>query len=758
MRYDFAARRAPLVLVVLGVFSAVLVYFLTGIRMDNSIDVFFVQNDPNLQFYNEYRERFGTEEFFLICLAKDDAFSQETMDLVRDLSGKLEGFEELDQVESLAKVYDIWKKAREEGGIAHDLETFREDTLNSPFYVGLLVSETGRDSAIMAQLSPKGMADRPALVEKIKSLVAETIPKERTVYLAGPATFNYELNRLSRQSARTFYPLIVVAGAILLWAILRSLSMMLAVWVAVIASVVWGLGAMVAAGKSLNVVTSALPPILLVSTISYSLHLLLEYRRQLSMHTDKRHAIACALDMVSIPCLLSAVTTSIGFGSLVVSHVGPVIDLGLFAALAVLGGYVAVVFGLAALIALIPAPKNWRLKEHEESGAAEKSGGWYFGFKENWRGARWPIILAGLLYTAISGWYASKVFFEANPFEFFPPESEFSERLHYLQDHLTGLSRMEVQVKRKDGAELLNLKDLKQVNEAAEKLREIKSITKVITAADFVMEGRRSRSLGDESAYQLPRREIQLRQTVEGILNDIQKKRMETYFAEDHTYTKITLNSLSMGSRGYGRLLGEIDEALKETLGEEFEYRVTGLVPLVDSSQAYMVQSQIQSIVLAIAAIALTFVILLKSLRLTILGLLPNLIPILGTFGFMGFIEMPLDVATIMVASVSLGIVVDNTIHFLFRYKRYLRKEGRMKAAIDTLRTSGQAIAIAGFINCLGFGVLIFSGFRPMRNFGTLVSLTMLGALIGATVLLPALLIALGPASKKEKETVAPTK
>jgi len=172
---------------------------------------------------------------------------------------------------------------------------------------------------------------------------------------------------------------------------------------------------------------------------------------------------------------------------------------------------------------------------------------------------------------------------------------------------------------------------------------------------------------------------------------------------------------------------------------------VTGLVPLVVSSQKYMVTSQVESLSLAVVLIALTFVLLLRSVRLTILGLLPNLIPILGTFGFMGWRRIPLDPATIMVASVSLGIVVDNTIHFLFRYTRNLKRENRLEAAMDTLETSGQAITFAGLINCLGFAVMIFSGFQPMRYFGLLVSITMFCAFLGATILLPALLLALGP-------------
>ena len=747
-----AAKKPIIVLVFLGAITLVSFFILSGLRMDNSIDVWFAREDPELEFYDEYRERFGTEEFFLLCLADNDAFSEETMGFVQDLTEELEEFEELQKVESLSKVYSQWAPARADGELPNDLETFREDTLNSPFFRGLLVSPDGRDAAIMCNLTPKGTADRQALVEKVEAMVAEVVPEERVVHFAGPAVFNAELNRMSRKSSITFYPLIVVAGAILLVFVLRSPTVMATVWIAVLVTVVWGLSSMVASGRTLNVVTSALPPILLVSTISYSLHLLLEYRRQLAAGCDKQLALRNSLDAVSIPCLLSALTTSIGFWSLMVSQVGPVDDLGTFAGISVLGGYVAVIFGVTAMVRLLPIPRGWKASEGEGVDSTDQTVKRHFGYQAGWHSARWLIVLAGVVYTAVSAWYASQVYFEANPFKFFPQESAFAQRLVYLQDHLTGLSRSEIQIQRKDKEPLLTLKDLERIESVEQKISELEPVKKVIAAPDFVKEARRAHSLGDESAYQLPRREMQLRQTINGLFNESFKERMNSYFAEDNRYTKVTINSISMGSRGFGDLLDEIGAILESELEQDYEYRITGLIPLVDSSQAYMVTSQVKSILVALVSISLTFVILLRSVRLTILGLLPNLIPILGTFGYMGWRDMPLDVATIMVASVSLGIVVDNTIHFLFRYKRNLKEEGPNVAVVKTLRTSGQAITFAAVINSLGFAVLMLSGFQPMRNFGVLVSLTMVSALFGATLLLPALLVTLGPGKNRNSQ------
>jgi len=740
-----AVSHPKLTLAFLGILTLGGLYFLTGARMDNSLDVWLARKDPKRDFYDEFRKRFGTEEYFLVALCQDDAFSPQTMELVETLTQKLESLDELQQVESLSKVYSIWKKSREEGGIASDLETFRKETLNSPFYVGLMVSPTGRDSAIMAQLTEKGMEDRQAVAERVKALVSGIVPPDRAVYYAGSSVFNAELNAVSRRSMAIFYPLIAAAGAILLVVVLRSKAMTLAACSAVVATIVWGVGAMVCAGRTLNVVTSALPAIVLVSTVSYALHFLLEYRRQVWSHHDKKRAVRATLDMVEIPCLLSAVTTAQGFGSLMIGRVEPVVELGIFAGLAVLGGYVAVVYGLGAFVTILPVPKRWQVSETEADRVGKGGAAWHFGFQESWYRARWLIIFLGFLYTAVSAFFASRVYFEANPFEFFPEDNVYSKAHNYLERELFGLSRIQIQIRSKEGKDLTELQELKKVEEVGEALKKIPYVTTVITAADFVKETRRSHSLGATEAYQLPRRQIQLRQILNEIMNENLRTRFNEHFAENHTYAKLTLRTHTLGSREYGKVLQSIQEAAEGVLGESYEVVPTGLIPLVDSSQKYMVLTQVQSISLALALISLVFILLLRSIRFTVLGLLPNLIPILGTFGFMGWMQIPLDVATIMVASVSLGIVVDNTIHFLFRYRRNLRKEDPLPAVVDTLRTSGQAITFAGAINCLGFAVLIFSGFQPMKYFGLLVSLTMLCALLGATILLPALLVTLGP-------------
>jgi predicted RND superfamily exporter protein len=755
MKITYLAAHYPKTILLLVVLATGLgMYGLSGIRMDNSLEVWFAKQDPNLDLYQEFKDRFGTEEYLLVALARTDAFSQETMDLVGELGNRLEQLEGLERVDSLARVYEIWAPQREEGGVPNDLESFREDALQSPLYDGMLVSSSGEVSVILGQMSRVGTQNRQKVADEVRAIVAEIVPQDRTVYYAGSAMFNAELNEVSRESAITFYPIVGAAGVLLLLIVLRSIRMTLVAMAAVAISMIWGIGALTATGRALNVVTFSLPAILLVTTTSYALHFLLEYRRQLREGKDSDAALKETLDLVSIPCLLSAVTTSIGFGSLVVGDLDPVTDLGLFAGISVLGAYIIVVYGIGSMALLLPAPKRWVRKE--DSQATSSQAGFHFGFQRSWHPARWLIILVGAAYTALSGYYASKVYFESNPFEFFDEDSTVTVSHHYLEEKLTGLSQLEIQIHSTQNKDLLDLEELRKIESVGEKLAALPHVRKVITPADYIKEARRTHSLGAEEAYQLPRRMTQLRQTLTQLMPERLEERLNESFAEDRHYAKMSLRIGTLGSRQYQKVVGDIEETLEAEFGEGYETLVTGLVPLVTSAQKYMVTSQVESLSLAVILIGITFVLLLRSIRLTVLGLLPNLIPILGTFGFMGWRNIALDAATIMVASVSLGIVVDNTIHFLFRYVRHLRDKDRLDSVLETLRTSGEAIAFAGMINCLGFAVLILSDFQPMRHFGMLVSLTMLFAFFGATILLPALLVTLGP-KKGKKLAVTPT-
>jgi len=206
--------------------------------------------------------------------------------------------------------------------------------------------------------------------------------------------------------------------------------------------------------------------------------------------------------------------------------VGPVVDVGLFAALSVLGAYIAVVYGVGAMVTVLPIPRGWKRELSEPGTETENRPARHFGFQKSWFGVRWWIIVVGGAYALVAGIYASKVYFESNPFAFFPEGSPVTLSHDYLEKEVSGLSQLEIQIEGKKGQDLLKLKSLKDFEKLEEELLKNPNITKVISPSDFIKESLRSHSLGKVEAYKLPRRQSQLRQTLNGIVSESLKERL----------------------------------------------------------------------------------------------------------------------------------------------------------------------------------------------------------------------------------------
>ena len=474
------AHRPKLILFVLGIMTLVGVYFLTGLRMDNSLDVWLANEDPKRDFYDEFRKRFGTEEYLLVALCEDDAFSEETMELVRVLSARLADLEELTQVESVWKVYSIWKKTREEGGVEADLATFREDMLTSPFYLSLLLSPTGKDTAIMAQLTERGMDDRQGVADKVRSIVSEIVPHERKVYYAGSSIFNAELNAVSKKSTAIFYPLVALAGRDHVGAgftlesddINRLPSR-------------FGLhhlgsrrsgrcGEIHQRGHNRAPRHTARVDRLLFAAFPARI----QTAGPLSPRTNGGRSKRLSTWLLCRACF-RALTTAVGFGSLVVSRVGPVVELGVFAAISVMGGYVAVVYGLGAMVTILPIPSRWQSLARDGARTGREAEPAPDISVSRSRGTR-PDGSSSFLVCSSRRhlvFLPLACISKPIPSSFFPDDNAYSRFHDYLERELFGLSRIQIQVKNKEGEDLTSLGALKKIEEAGEELKKIPNVT-----------------------------------------------------------------------------------------------------------------------------------------------------------------------------------------------------------------------------------------------------------------------------------------
>lgn len=700
---------------VIGILLCVVIlfgYFGFSVKMDNSMEVWLSSHDPKLADYHQFLKDFGSAEFILIAFEQKAGFTQDQMFLTKRLTQALEREEGVEKVLSLAQLYD-------QSGL--DFKSFRKAVMASPLYRNNLISSDGKVTAILLQLSQEGLRDRQGLVNRVRELVSFLSSKDEKIFLAGPPVFNVELDQMSQRVSAHYFPLLFCVALIILFFLFRSVVGVLLPAMMMVLCLLLTIGWMGIWGGSLNMVTVALFPLVMVISLAYSIYLLNAYHynikaKGIKISSDQRkEIIASSFKEVRFPIFLSAITTGIGFGSLMVSEVTPVKDLGFFAALSISSAFLLVISFLPSALYLFPLPSV----TFEKKGESKELQRFFQGlalFAERRKHLILTFCLI-LFLASLSGITQLKV--ETNALEFFQKKNQLAQAYAFIEDNLTGLSPIEIVIESKKGQgrdQLLS----------EETLGKIKSLQEFLSHQEGVVSSQSVVNMLEG-----------------GIVNIKQGSALQGYLNQKENATRVSVKAKTLGSSEYQLLIKKINDYLKANFVEGLRAYTTGIVPLIVDMQDSLLKNLIQSFSLAFGVIGLILFFLLRSLKNTLISMIPNIIPIVVILGFMGWAGIKLDVATIMIASIALGIAVDDTIHFIFRFKKeQSASEEYAQPIMSTLSSTGKAIIFTSLVNFCGFFVLCFSDFKPMIYFGLLTGITIIAALIGDLIVLPAALVA----------------
>jgi predicted RND superfamily exporter protein len=462
----------------------------------------------------------------------------------------------------------------------------------------------------------------------------------------------------------------------------------------------------------------------MVLSLAYSIYLLNAYNNNRSEKNikespeNKKKIIACSFKDVWLPIFLSALTTGIGFCSLVVSDVTPVRDLGLYAALSIASAFVLVISFLPAALFLFPLP-SLPIKSGNKR---ERFQGFSQTLSQLAIQRKHLILIFCLIIFLVSSGGITQLKVETHALKFFNEKSQLAQAYAFIEDKLTGLSPIEIVIesKKSQGNDMLLTKDtvekIKSLQEFLSQQEEVICSQSVVNILEDEMRGLTLRTT--DSAFQ-------------------------GYFNEKENAIRISVKAKTLGSSEYQLLINTINRYLDENFSNGMRAYTTGIVPLIVDMQDTVLKNLIESFSIAFGVIGVILFLLLRSLKNTLISMIPNILPIVVILGFMGWAGIKLDVATIMIASIALGIAVDDTIHFLFRFKREQSASVEYGQPIcSTLSSSGKAIIFTSLVTFCGFFVLCFSDFRPMIYFGLLTGITIVAALIGDLIVLPASLVA----------------
>jgi hypothetical protein len=740
----FFPRQSFKIWLLLVFLAPVLVVSVRHLQFSNAVEKWLPQDSPEARTFDWYQEVFGRDEFAL--LSWDGSSLDDSR--VEFLAKRLETHPEI-------------LRCQTPGRLIQQMEAVnipRPEAIRR--LEGVLVGPGGTPTGIAVFLSPAGAKDREATINLIRTVADQeagirydAIDETRNeLHLGGAPVANSELDVWSRDSLRRLLPIATAVCVVLTFVSLRSLGVGVVVLVTSYYSVLAAMALVSGTGASLNLLMVIIPSLVLVVGLSGSIHLVNYWR--FALRSGREGAVARAWAMAWRPCVFACVTTAIGLGSLATSRITPVREFGIYAGLGVLLTLALILTALPAGLQLLKrsrvadAPSdasdtlaadasNGQLPMPQDTSVAwQRFAGWVTR-----RGVPVAAICFLCFALAATGLVRSRT--EIRPIRYFPNDSRIVRDYSWIESRLGGLVPVETVIRfRGNPGEMDTLSRLGLVRAIEARIKELPEVAGTLSLASLTPTIEPSNVPGG-------------RLVANGTLNaGIQgrKQQIRSLFVDgkEEQLWRITALTRSLGSINYAEFVATVEAIVPEVIRDfpdapgapdVIRSEFTGLVPLVMHAQHEVLRGLIISFAVAFGVIGLVMVVLLRSAEAGMLAMVPNLTPVVAVFGVLGWGGIPIDIGTMMTASVALGIGVDGTLHLLTWFNRGLGDGmSRLDATRLALTQSGPAIVKTSLIAGLGLMVLGASPFLPTQRFGLLMAGLLGASVLGGVVFLPALL------------------
>jgi len=745
-------HHSKLILCCLLVLTAGFTFAFTRQTHNNHISIFFQADDPKYGAYQQFQEIFGNEEFAVVALEGEDLFSNTRLEAIRSLTDALERIPGVDRVVSLTNMEEFFgteeaivlRPIVPPGALGPDeREAVRERAMANEFVSDHLLSADGQMTALHVGLKSMGELEKRRTARAVWDTSMNVAGDRFAVYCSGSSFMEVELNRLSVQDFITFVPVVIVLIFIFLILLFRQLTLAVLCGINLLVILAWGMGLYVLCGERFNIITNVLGAILLAIGIADSVHILSHLKENWGNggETGIVPSVRRTISKVWFPCLLTSLTTGAGFLSFIISDIRPVAVLGVFTAIGVMLGFFLSVTFLPAMMAVLDRRLIRALSSQRERTKPSRPDRFtriMIGTGRFVIHAKTPLFIAFILIMAFSVAGIFRIRFDTNTIHYIPDENPVKSHFQVIEQHFGGTIPFVAWIQAKTGPDFTRPEAARMIESIENRLMKNENITGAFSITDYLKQFNQAINANDANYFRLPESRMDILDAYE--LGD--PAVLDRVVSMDRRQTCIVfLTTWKTNEEGY-RLNAEATALLEKTLGDGYAFHITGLSSLYLTMDHHLQKSQFRSFFIAFTIIFLMMLFVCGSLRLTVLSMVPNLFPIVLTLGLMGWTGIPLDVATTMIASVTIGIAVDDTIHFISWLRRNLKIEKDVEQAIiRTFADVGKPIVITSLLLCIGFIVLVLGSIVPTRMFGLLTAFSMAAALIGDLFVFPPLLL-----------------
>ncbi|UJR79784.1 SSD domain-containing protein [Sandaracinus amylolyticus] len=617
-----------------------------------------------------------------------------------------------------------------------------------PLVDGRLVSRDRTLAAVVAFLDPAlGTGQRRLeAVHRIDAwLAANPPPAGITVHPAGIPHLRAKISDAMLEDQTILVPLSLLVCIALLYASFRWWPGTLLTLATVGASVVSVLGIMALVGEPLTILMNTLPTLLIIMGISEAVHVVARYVEETRRSPDRVAAARRAIRQLAVACFLTSFTTSVGFASLLVAQTEMLRRFGLVASIGVMVSYVILVTFVPAALTFFPTPSEGQVKGEDPLPRGKLEAILVRVTAYVVRHAKAVLVVAVLL-TIPCAWAYSAIQVDTSLRDTFDPSDPIVRATQLVDERLDGIRPLEVMIEADEDGALRDPRALETFDRIARWAATQDGVLRTTTPGDFLWETwRRIAGVGRDDA-RTPFRSPEQVDALLALLDRLERSPVDAYLTDDGRRARIEIRLGDIGAQRSIRLIRAIEQKLEEELAPlHVTYSTFGEAYIGSHGADAVVQDMFGSLSLSALVIFATIALLFRSVKLGLLAIPPNVIPQIATVAWMVARGIPLNASTAIVFSVAIGVSVDLTIHAFARLvEEEERGLWRRAALVRAARGTGRAIVVSCATLVMGFGVLLLSGFVPVRQFGELIAVALSTSLVATLIFQPALMMLVG--------------
>lgn len=721
--------------VIIACFFFPTVFFLAQLpklTFQSSIYDLIIEDTPESEFYTKYKKKYGSEEIILIAIKTDGVFKPENFAAIERIAAAVSGIEGVSRVDSLPGIKgDIDLTAN------LSLSEFEKIITPVDFFQRNFVSADHRQSVIVASLEAK--RDKTPILKAIEAIL-DRERNAKTIYQIGMPLVEKALADYTRKDFIHLPPLTFALMAGVLFLLFRKFRWVLLTCTMVGAAIVWTFGMMAFTETPLTLLTIIVPIFLIAVGTAYCMHILSDYLLNASQAASPRAAAVDCMLRMGLPTALAIGTTIVSLAALTLNRIQGVQDFAFFSCFGIFSMLFILLGLLPAIMALLP------LSDNESNIGAKADDSWIrqllnriieinLRFKKP---AIW--VMTGVFGVAAIGFFNIRV--ETNPVDFFKQDTQISRNFHDVYQEMAGSFPIHIVLNSKTDGYFEKPEHLEQLLHIQSFLTSLEGVDTTISFSNFIKLVNYATNRYQTQFYAIPEEAYEVRMLMNSFKSLLGPDMFNRFMNLDVSETNIILRTHLSSSRDFLRIKDKITHYLQTEFGETFEFHITGLAMVIAQSSHQFTISQTKSLAITLGIIFAIMLLLFLSGKVGVIAIVANLFPICLNFGVMGWLGIDFSVATSLVASVAIGLAVDDTIHYLVRYNREFKKDlDKDRALRDTIHHVGVPIVFTSVTIALGFSLLIFSHFEPTSVYGFLMVVTMVAALVGDLILLPAVML-----------------